>query len=112
MTDAASGPIRDPGLQPERTALAWSRTSFAVAVNAILVLREGLVSERTSLVAASVVLFAGAASILAVGWQRRKALAAAPAPVALPLPMAWTVLGATLLACVAAIGSILVSAPW
>lgn len=36
---------RDPGLQPERTALAWSRTALLFAVNAGLLLRVG-VPER------------------------------------------------------------------
>ncbi|GAA2028962.1 hypothetical protein GCM10009819_10860 [Agromyces tropicus] len=110
MTDHAVP--RDPGLQPERTALAWSRTSFAIAVNGLLVLREGVLSERTTLVAASVVILVGSAVILGVGWQRRRALDAAGTPLPLPLPMAWTALGATLLACLAAAWSILASGAW
>lgn len=33
--------IRDPGLQPERTQLAWSRTAFVLLLDSLLLLRVG-----------------------------------------------------------------------
>ncbi|MGM3173692.1 DUF202 domain-containing protein [Dickeya lacustris] len=33
--------IRDPGLQPERTRLAWSRTAFVLLLDSLLLLRVG-----------------------------------------------------------------------
>ncbi|MGX5697210.1 DUF202 domain-containing protein [Agromyces soli] len=83
MTDAAAPPPRDPGLQPERTALSWTRTALVVAVNALLALRTGLVQGEPWLVVVGAVLFATAGAVGAAGSVRRRELDAgsfAPAP--------------------------------
>lgn len=49
----------DPGLQPERTALAWTRTVLALIVNAALLL-------RTPLLKAGAVPWVGCAALCAV----------------------------------------------
>lgn len=68
---AATG---DPGLQPERTALAWSRTALALAVNALLSMRAGFVAGEPWLVAVGAVLFATSGAAVAVGTVRRRQL--------------------------------------
>lgn len=77
--------IGDPGLQPQRTALAWTRTSLALFVNAALALRAGLKAHAPVLTALGVVLLVASAAGVACGAWRREQLRrleppGAPAP--------------------------------
>ena len=66
---------RDPGLQPERTALAWSRTGLAMLVNALLALRTGWTSHQAPItVLGFVLLLASGATIFYAAWRRRHLL--------------------------------------
>ncbi len=40
--------VRDPGLQPERTGLAWSRTAFVMFLISLLCLRTYLATGSTT----------------------------------------------------------------
>ncbi|MDH6627333.1 uncharacterized membrane protein YidH (DUF202 family) [Streptomyces sp. LBL] len=42
MTGAGATPDRDPGLQPERTRLAWRRTTLSSTVAALLAMKTSL----------------------------------------------------------------------
>lgn len=98
----------DPGLQPERTALAWGRTSLAIAVNALLSLRAGLVLGEPSLVAIGALLFAAAGGTVAIGAMRRAQLSGAELTITPPRWALPGVAAATVLASVAGIASVLV----
>ncbi len=58
-------PVADPGLQPERTAMSWTRTALAMLVCAAALLRWAG-SYPALIVAASVALAAGALVIVAL----------------------------------------------
>ena len=65
---------RDSGLQPERTALAWTRTAFAILANAVISLRAGFISGSVPLLALAVALLLGAAYTFRFASVRRRVL--------------------------------------
>ncbi|MFD7923656.1 DUF202 domain-containing protein [Streptomyces sp. NPDC059740] len=100
-------PVRDPGLQPERTRLAWRRTTLSAAVAAVLagrqVLHDGL-SPGTVLAVALVALawvgFTVAAHL------RLRAVSCSPRPAIMSHGVALTAAGCVL--ALAALGTVIV----
>ncbi|HME46771.1 DUF202 domain-containing protein [Mycobacterium sp.] len=73
--------VRAGGLQAERTALAWTRTSFAVLGNGVLLVLKQLPHYRGS----APLSLAGIAAVVAlcvyvIGLQRQRTLARRPLP--------------------------------
>lgn len=99
-------PPYDPGLQAERTVLAWSRTAFAFLVNAMLWLRAGLADGDSALLLFGLALLALAAGFHACGKRRGRALTAGARPVPVhPALMRALALGAALACLLAAVAS-------
>ncbi|MGN9808342.1 DUF202 domain-containing protein [Micromonospora sp. BQ11] len=64
-----TGPPRDPGLQPERTRLAWRRTALALTVIMVLTVRLALSGDVTGALLAGVAVL-GWGTALRVCWGR------------------------------------------
>lgn len=103
--------MRDPGLQGERTGLAWNRTGLSLGVNALLALRTGWVGGHGILTVVGVLLLLSAAAVVVYGNRRSRALSAhdshLPSLAASPASMGLTAV-ATLIACAAGVASVLV----
>lgn len=101
-------------MQPERTALAWTRTATSLAVNAVLLLRAGWVAASVPLTVLAAVLLGTAGLAFAYGRRREQRLDAASPGHASALVLkllAGAVVVASLAAAVAILDSGFVSAP-
>lgn len=103
--------MRDPGLQGERTALAWNRTGLSLGVNALVALRTGWVSGHGVLTVVGVLLLLSAAAVVVHGNRRGRALSDhgshLPSLTATPRSIGLVAV-ATLTACAAGVASVLV----
>lgn len=63
--------VRDPGLQPERTQLAWKRTAFSALLVSCLCLR-GWVTQENHVYGVTFLLFLLA--VIAIVLQRKRAV--------------------------------------
>ncbi|WP_127794002.1 DUF202 domain-containing protein [Agromyces sp. LHK192] len=100
----------DPGLQPQRTALSWTRTALVIAVNALLAFRSGLIDGEPWLLVVGIALFLAGGAVVAVGTVRRRQLSGDTLHITPPRGALELVAAATVLAALAGIGSVTIGA--
>ena len=74
MAEPLPVPPRDPGLQPERTVLAWVRTAASMMVCGVVALREALVEEQLFLALVGLTMLLGAAAVMVLTRVRHRRL--------------------------------------
>ncbi|WP_423837628.1 DUF202 domain-containing protein [Variovorax terrae] len=97
---------RDPGLQPERTSLSWTRTASGLLLNGVLNLRVGYASESLPLLGLSCMLLIAAAATFGFGRQRRLVLTTGRSVAPVSASAARAVMAACVLAALTGFGSI------
>jgi uncharacterized membrane protein YidH (DUF202 family) len=70
-SDPATAAPPDPGLQAERTGLAWTRTTLALAGNAALIARGGLTTHEWLITGGGIVIGICAAVLAVLGRHHR-----------------------------------------
>lgn len=99
MTGPVARRAPDDGLQPERTWLSWSRTSFGVLGNgALLLWRETSRFEGPLRLAPAMLAVAVALLTAAVGYRRQRVLRRRPLPARVAATAEVRVVGAAVLA--------------
>ncbi|MEJ8847444.1 DUF202 domain-containing protein [Variovorax rhizosphaerae] len=63
--------MRDPGLQPERTAMAWTRTAISAMVCAVVYLKLAFSAHSLLLGVGGTVLLFGALGLVLISMRRR-----------------------------------------
>jgi len=98
-----------PGLQRERTAMAWTRTGLAVLANALIVLRAGSNERQVFVLALGCVLMVGAGAAFACAAWRGRRLAGGADPTT-PLLLVAAMVAIAWVASVGAIAAIVTTA--
>ncbi|MBI1759563.1 MAG: DUF202 domain-containing protein [Actinobacteria bacterium] len=69
--------LLDPGMQAERTWLAWARTGLTFAANGVLVIRSGLTEHSTPLLGVGVTMTLATAIFAVIGRRRHHVIVSA-----------------------------------